>query len=99
VLSHDREVDGPTLAAALAGRIGYVGALGSRRTQAARREWLTARGVMTVAIDQIHGPAGLDIGAYGAAEIAVSVCAEIIASRTAATGIALREGSGPVRPI
>jgi xanthine dehydrogenase accessory factor len=96
VLSHDRDVDGPALAAALAGRAGYVGALGSRRTQAARREWLTAHGVPAEAQDRIHGPAGLDIDAHAPAEIAVSIVAEILGSRGASAGGALRDREGPV---
>jgi xanthine dehydrogenase accessory factor len=96
VLSHDRAADGPTLAAALAGRAGYVGALGSRRTQIARREWLTEHGVPAEAQARVHGPAGLDIGAHTPGEIAVSIVAEILATRAAATGGALRDREGPV---
>ena len=96
VLSHDRDVDGPALAAALAGGAGYVGALGSRRTQAARREWLTAHGVPPGDQARIHGPAGLDIDAHAPAEIAVSIVAEILAARSTATGGSLRDREGPV---
>jgi xanthine dehydrogenase accessory factor len=96
VLSHDRAADGPTLAAALAGRAGYVGALGSRRTQAARREWLTEHAVAVEAQARIHGPAGLDIDAHTPGEIAVSIVAEILASRSKAAGGALRDREGPV---
>jgi xanthine dehydrogenase accessory factor len=96
VLSHDRAADGPTLAAALTGRAGYVGALGSRRTQIARREWLTEHGVPAEAQARIHGPAGLDIGAHTPGEIAVSIVAEILATRAASTGGALRDREGPV---
>jgi xanthine dehydrogenase accessory factor len=96
VLSHDRAADGPTLAAALTGRAGYVGALGSRRTQIARREWLTEHGVPAEAQARIHGPAGLDVGAHTPGEIAVSIVAEILATRAATTGGALRDREGPV---
>lgn len=96
VLSHSREVDGPTLAAALAGDAGYVGALGSRRTQAARRDWLTERGVSDDDQSRIHGPAGLDIDAHTPGEIAVSIVAEILAGRGQSSGGALRDRSGPV---
>jgi xanthine dehydrogenase accessory factor len=96
VLSHDRAVDGPALSAALAGRAGYVGALGSRRTQAARREWLTEHGVAAADQDRIHGPAGLDIDAHTPGEIAISIVAEILGSRSAASGGALRDREGPV---
>jgi xanthine dehydrogenase accessory factor len=96
VLSHDRAVDGPALAAALAGGAGYVGALGSRRTQAARREWLTGNGVPDADQARIHGPAGLDIDAHTPAEIAVSIVAEILATRSSGTGGSLRDRVGPV---
>ncbi len=96
VLSHDRAADGPTLAAALAGPAGYVGALGSRRTQIARREWLTEHGVPAEAQARVHGPAGLDIGAQTPGEIAVSIVAEILANRAASPGGALRDRDGPV---
>jgi xanthine dehydrogenase accessory factor len=96
VLSHDRTVDGPALTSALAGGAGYVGALGSRRTQAARREWLTEHGVPAEQQARIHGPAGLDIDAHTPAEIAVSIVAEILAIRAASGGGSLRDRSGPV---
>jgi xanthine dehydrogenase accessory factor len=96
VLSHDRAVDGPALAAALASDVGYVGALGSRRTQAARREWLTDHDVAGDDQQRIHGPAGLDIDAHTPGEIAVSIVAEILAGRSSASGGALRDRPGPV---
>lgn len=96
VLSHDRDTDGPVLAAALQSQTGYVGALGSRRTQQARADWLRERGVDDEAIGQIHGPAGLDIGARTPGEIAVSIVAEIISARTGAGGRSLRELRGPI---
>jgi xanthine dehydrogenase accessory factor len=96
VLSHDRAVDGPALAAALAGGAGYVGALGSRRTQEARRAWLSEHGVPEADQARIHGPAGLDIDAHTPAEIAVSIVAEILASRSSGTGGSLRDRPGPV---
>lgn len=96
VLSHDRAVDGPALAAALSGRAGYVGALGSRATQDARREWLTANGVSTESQHRIHGPAGLDIDAHTPGEIAVSIVAEILANRSGTSGGSIRDRRGPV---
>jgi xanthine dehydrogenase accessory factor len=96
VLSHDREVDGPALTAALQGGAGYVGGLGARRTQESRRTWLTAHDVSETDQDRIHGPAGLDIDAHTPAEIAVSIVAEILAARSGATGGALRDRGGPV---
>jgi xanthine dehydrogenase accessory factor len=96
VLSHDRDIDGPALQAALAGRAGYVGGLGSRRTQSVRSAWLDEHGVSPESVRRIHGPAGLDIGAHTAEEIAISIIAEIIGSRSAATGGSLAARSGPV---
>jgi xanthine dehydrogenase accessory factor len=96
VLSHDRDVDGPALAAALRSGAGYVGGLGSRRTQQARREWLTAHGVDHAEQQRIHGPAGLDIDAHTPGEIAVSIVAEILAERSGSRGGSLRDRPGPV---
>ena len=73
-----------------------MGALGSRRTQAARRDWLTEFGVSAADQDRVHGPAGLDIDAHTPAEIAISIVAEIVAGRSSAGGGALRDRSGPV---
>jgi len=79
-LSHDPKIDDPALIAALARPTGYVAALGSRRSHAARRERLAAAGVGAADLDRIDGPAGIDIGAIGAAEIALSVAAGMIAA-------------------
>lgn len=96
VLSHDRAVDGPALLAALGSRVGYVAGLGSRRTQAARAAWLTEHGASSEQIARIHGPAGLDIGAYTAEEIAISIIAEMVSVRSAAAGGSLTARSGPI---
>jgi xanthine dehydrogenase accessory factor len=96
VLSHDRAVDGPVLAAALDSRVGYVGALGSRRTQEARRQWLTERGVTDTDQARIHGPAGLDIDAHTPAEISISIVAEILGTRSGSSGGALRARTGSI---
>jgi xanthine dehydrogenase accessory factor len=96
VLSHDRAVDGPVLAAALASPVGYIGGLGSRHTQEARREWLTAHGVAVQNQARVHGPAGLDLDAHTPAEIAISIVAEILANRAGTSGGSLRERPGPV---
>jgi len=94
VLSHDEDVEGPALEAALASRAGYVAAMGSRATQQRRREWLQEHGVAAELIDSIRGPAGLDIGAKTPAEIAVAIVAEIIAARRG-SALADRGGLSP----
>jgi xanthine dehydrogenase accessory factor len=77
-LSHDIKIDDPALIAALATDAAYVGALGSRKSHAARRERLAAAGVTRENIDRIDAPVGIDIGAIGPSEIALSVAAAMI---------------------
>jgi xanthine dehydrogenase accessory factor len=96
VLSHDRAVDAPVLAAALSSAAGYLAALGSRHTQAARAGWLADHGVTADAIGRIRGPAGLDIGARTPTEIAVAIVAEMVAVRSGATGSPLADRGGPI---
>lgn len=77
-LSHDIKIDDPALIAALAGDAPYVGALGSRRSHAARRERLAAAGLSAAQIDRIDAPVGIDIGAIGPSEIALSIAAAMV---------------------
>lgn len=77
-LSHDPKIDDPALIAALASNAGYVAALGSRRSHAARVERLAAAGVDADMIARIDAPAGLPIGAIGPAEIALSIAAGMV---------------------
>jgi xanthine dehydrogenase accessory factor len=77
-LTHDPKLDDPALAAALRSEAFYVGALGSRRSQAARRERLRALGVDDAALARIHGPVGLALGGRSPAEIAISIVAELV---------------------
>ena len=79
-LSHDTKIDDPALQAALASPAGYVGALGSRRSHAARRERLATLGVSPTDLDRIDAPVGLDIGAIGPSEIALSIAAAMVGS-------------------
>ena len=81
VLSHDPRIDDPALIAALSSKACYVGALGSRKTHAKRVARLLEAGVSPTDIERIHAPIGLDIGAEGAAEIALSIIAEITAEQ------------------
>ena len=78
-ITHDPKLDDPALAAALRSDAFYVGALGSRKTQAARRERLRGMGFTDRDLDRIHGPVGLSIGAVSPGEIAVSILAQIVA--------------------
>jgi xanthine dehydrogenase accessory factor len=78
-LTHDPKIDDPALAAALRAECFYVGALGSRKTHAARVARLGAAGFSPEAIGRIAAPIGLNIGAISPAEIAVSILAEIVA--------------------
>jgi xanthine dehydrogenase accessory factor len=79
LLTHDPKIDDVALKAALASDCFYIGALGSKRTHAARRERLLEAGISEQALARIHAPIGLDIGATGPVEIAVSIMAEITA--------------------
>jgi len=77
-LSHDIKIDDPALIAGLASPAAYIGSLGSRRSHAARIERLKAAGVADDAIARIDAPVGLDIGAVGPAEIALSIAAAMV---------------------
>lgn len=79
-LTHDPKLDDPALVAALGSPAFYIGALGSRKTHAARLERLRTLGFDDATLARIHGPAGLDIGAANPAEIALSVAAQMVAA-------------------
>ncbi|MDE2753628.1 MAG: XdhC family protein [Gemmatimonadota bacterium] len=77
-LTHDPKIDDPALIAAIESNAFYIGALGSRKTQGARRERLGALGFAAADLERIHGPVGLPIGARTPEEIAVAVLAQVI---------------------
>jgi xanthine dehydrogenase accessory factor len=79
-MTHDPKIDDPALAAALRSDAFYVGSLGSRKTQAARRERLRALGFSEADLARIHGPVGLPIGARSTGEIAVSILSQVVAA-------------------
>jgi xanthine dehydrogenase accessory factor len=81
MLTHDPKLDDPALKIALPSPAFYVGALGSRKTQQARRERLLAAGVDPALLARLHGPIGLDIGAQTPEEIALAILAEVTAAR------------------
>ena len=95
LLDHDPAFDAALLAGLRHGR-GFLGALGSRRTQAARRERLLGAGVTEADLARIHGPVGLDLGARTPAETAVSIVAEVVASRSGRDPAALSAGRGQI---
>ena len=87
-LTHDPKLDDPALAAALRSDAFYIGALGSRKTHAARLARLKEQGFGDADIARIHGPVGLAIGAVSPAEIAVAILAEITRDRHASAAAA-----------
>ena len=96
VLTHDPRFDEPALGPALRSDAPYIGALGSRRAQATRRERLLNAGYSDDQIARIRGPLGLDIGAVTPAETAVSILAEILAVRSGREGGPLSLKSGRI---
>jgi xanthine dehydrogenase accessory factor len=96
VLSHDARFDAEALAIVLATGAEYVGAMGSRTTHDRRVASLRERGVSDADIARLHSPIGLDLGASTPAETAVSILAEVLASRAGAGGQPLRETTGAI---
>jgi xanthine dehydrogenase accessory factor len=97
ILTHDHKFDVPAVVAALATDVGYLGAMGSRRTCDERIARLREAGVDDAGLARLHGPIGLDLGARTPEETAVAICAEIIAERTGRTDVrSLRSVEGPI---
>jgi xanthine dehydrogenase accessory factor len=96
VLTHDAKFDVPAIVSALATRVGYIGAMGSRRTHERRVERLSEEGVSPDQLEKIMAPIGLDIGARSPEETAVSIVAEIIATRTGRKAPSLRDSDGSI---
>jgi xanthine dehydrogenase accessory factor len=86
VLTHDPKLDDPAILLGLRAGCRYVGAIGSRRTQAARRERLLAAGLSQAAVERLHGPIGLDLGGREPAEVALAIIAQVVAARYGADG-------------
>jgi xanthine dehydrogenase accessory factor len=98
VLTHDPKFDVPVLEVALRLPVGYVGAMGSRRTHDDRFKRLREAGLTDLELARLCSPVGLDLGARTPEETAVSIAAEIVALRWGGTGARLSETAGRIHP-
>ncbi|NUR43595.1 MAG: XdhC family protein [Streptomyces sp.] len=96
VLTHDAKFDIPLLRLALDLPVGYVGAMGSRRTHDDRLRRLREVGLTQPQLARLRSPIGLDLGARTPEETAMSIAAEIIADRNRGTGLPLSQRTGPI---
>lgn len=96
ILTHDPKFDIPILEFALKSPVGYLGAMGSRRTHEKRKANLREVGISDEEMERIHAPLGLDLGARTPEETAVSIMAQIIALRTGRSGGHLASASGRI---
>lgn len=99
VLTHDPKLDDAALTIALRSPAAFVGAMGSRRAQAARRERLLAAGMSDAELERLSAPVGLDLGAIGREETALSILAEVVAARHNRTGGRLAAGGGRIHQV
>ncbi len=96
LLTHDPKIDEPTLAAALKTPAAYIGAIGSRKTHAARFERMAKWGVTRQELERVYAPIGLDLGGRTPEETALSIIAEVVAVKNGRSGASLRETKGPI---
>jgi xanthine dehydrogenase accessory factor len=94
VLTHDPKHDEPILKRVVETNVSYIGAIGSRKTNAERAERLLAQGVSREKLEHVHSPIGLDIGSQVPEEIALAIMAEIVAARYGKAGRPLRDTEG-----
>jgi xanthine dehydrogenase accessory factor len=99
VLTHDPKLDDAALTVALRSVAGFVGAMGSRRAQASRRERLLAAGFGEDELERLSAPVGLDLGAITRQETALSILAEVVAARHARDGGRLAGGGGRIHEV
>jgi xanthine dehydrogenase accessory factor len=97
ILTHDPKFDEPAILSALATPARYIGAIGSRKTNADRRRRLTEAGLSAQDLERVRGPIGLDIGAATPEEMAISILGEIIAARNGRAGGVLTAAFGHIR--
>ncbi|HVB76194.1 MAG TPA: XdhC/CoxI family protein [Candidatus Nitrosotalea sp.] len=95
ILTHDPKFDLPALRSALATQVGYIGAIGSRKTSANRLRALKAEGFSSGDLARIHGPIGLDLGGRDAESTALGIMAEVIAVRYGGRAKSLSSAPGP----
>jgi xanthine dehydrogenase accessory factor len=91
ILTHDPKFDLPALRSVLGKDAGYIGAIGSRKTNQNRFDALRAEGFTEEQLSRVHGPIGLDLGSRGAEETALGILAEITAVRFGGSGTAMRD--------
>jgi xanthine dehydrogenase accessory factor len=99
VLTHDPKLDDAALVLALRSDAGYIGAMGSRRAQARRRERLLAKGIEDADLERVSAPIGLDLGALTAEETALAIIGEIVAMRHGRSGGRLAHAQGRIHEV
>jgi xanthine dehydrogenase accessory factor len=99
VLTHDPKLDDAALTIALNSDAAYVGAMGSRRAQAQRRERLLAAGLDEELLERVAAPIGLDLGAVSPEETALSIMAEVVAVRNGRDGRRLSQSGGRIHEV
>jgi xanthine dehydrogenase accessory factor len=99
ILTHDPKLDDAALSVALSSDACYIGAMGSRRAQAKRRERLLEAGFTEEAQTPISAPIGLDLGAVSTEETALSIMAEIVAARHGHSGGRLADAQGRIHAV
>jgi xanthine dehydrogenase accessory factor len=95
ILTHDPKFDLPALRSVLTKDAGYIGAIGSRKTNSNRFDVLRSEGFTEEQLSRVHGPIGLDLGGRGAEETALGILAEITATRFGGTSVSLRDAKRP----
>src|SRR5467141_3257616 len=95
ILTHDPKFDLPALRSVLKKDAGYIGAIGSRKTNQNRFDALRVEGFSEEHLARVHGPIGMDLGGRGAEETALGILAEITATRFGGTGVSMREAKRP----
>ncbi|MGH2887368.1 MAG: XdhC family protein, partial [Solirubrobacteraceae bacterium] len=99
VLTNDPKLDDAALLLALSSPARFIGAMGSRRAQAKRRERLVALGLAEDELERISAPVGLDLGGISREETALSIIAEIVAARHGRDGGRLAESKGRIHEV